>query len=103
MTEHGEEAILRLACALRLHPRVFGDRLFANQIFALLRLTCDLLGLFEKIDKDGDLRPQNVGNDRRENVIDRAQRVSARNVIHRVVDRAHKNDRSCLAALPLSN
>jgi hypothetical protein len=43
-------------------------------------LPLDLLGLAEQLDEDGDLRAQDVGLDRLEDVIDRAERVAARDV-----------------------
>ena len=103
VTQHCQKTILRFAGALGFDASVLGDRLLAKHPFALYDLTLDLVRLAEKIDKHCDLRAQNIGNDRRENVIHRAERITARDVIHRVVDRADENDRCSFATLPLSN
>ena len=47
-------------------------RLLANEFLPLFRLPFDLLRLFEEIDKDRDLGPQDFRHDRREDVINRA-------------------------------
>ena len=83
--------------------RFSSRRLFANEFLAFFRLSFYLLGFSKKIDKDRDLRPQNFRNNRRKNVIDRADRVTTRDVRLRVVYRADENDRRRLGAWALPN
>src|SRR5439155_25878860 len=55
-----------------------------------------------QVDKDRYLRLQNVRHDRRLDVIDRAELVSARAVVL-VAERGHENDRNVLGAFALTN
>ena len=84
-------------------PRLgFGARgLFAKEFLTLFGLPFYLLGFFEEIDKDRNLRSQNFRNDGGENVIDRADGVTARDVRVGVVHCADENDRRRLGARPL--
>ena len=75
--------------------------LFANQLFAFFRLPFYLLGLFEQVYEDRDLCPEDFRHDRRKNIIDRAERIAARDVRLGVVHRADENDRDRLGARPL--
>ena len=87
------ELIASEACGQPLELR----RALARAIRACAR---DLLGLAEEVDEDGDLRPQHLGHDRREDVVDRAERVAARGV-HLVAEGGDEDDRRVLGALAL--
>src|SRR5712691_636737 len=76
--------------------------LLADQVCTLFGLAFYLFRLFEEVDKHSDFRPQNVRDNWSENVIDCAQRVTARDVVHRVVDRAYEDDWCSFGARSLS-
>ena len=62
----------------------------------------DLRGLPEQLDENPDLRPQNLGLDRRQDVVHRSERVTARRVRFVAVGRDEDN-RGVLGALPLAH
>ena len=76
-------------------------RLRPRQRHVLLGLALDLLRLLVEVDEDADLGPEDLRHDRREDVVDRAQRVALGGV-HLVAERGDEDDRRLrrLAAAP---
>src|SRR4029079_262621 len=66
-----------------------------------LRLAPQLLGLLMQVDEDGDLRAQQLGVERLEDVVDRAARVAAEDVLRVLADGGEKDDGDVLRPLAL--
>ena len=89
------------AAQLLLGPETLGVRpqICIEQRLLLPRLALDLLGLGEQIDEHRDLGAQNDRVDRLEDIIDRAHRIAAQQMLGFLVHRRQEDDRDALGLL----
>ncbi len=83
--------------------RLDARRLRLEKLAVLFRLALHLLGLAMKIHERRDLGAQDFRDDRRQDVVHGTQRITAGDVVIRIVDRADENDRGCLRTRTLAN
>ncbi len=61
------------------------------------------LCLSMQLNEDRNLGPQDLWNDGGQQVIDRPERITARDMVFRIADRGHKNDRRMFGTRPLAD